>query len=300
MSMACVCGHAGAGHEQQVGGCCVADCGCATFVLWTAPARTARCACGADVEISFEAGVPSWFVAHARRMADPSTAVQCEACSDAATARQEAAERAAERAEAVERRRVASGMPRKWLAQRFAGLEDDAARRRPLELAGEWGRGEISGLLLWGPVGRGKTAIAAAAANLRVERGHLRWLPVAELLLDLCAPFDSDRRERAVARLDASRGTAALVLDDLDKLKPTEHAVQPLYLAVNAWVEAELPLLVTCNRPLEQLADWMPETFGHAIASRLSGSCAISNVGGRDRRLAGARHHLELAGGTHA
>jgi hypothetical protein len=75
------------------------------------------------------------------------------------------------------------------------------------------------------------------------------------------------------------------VLEDLDKVRPTEYAVQPLYVAINAWIEAELPLLVTCNRDLDDLQEWLPATFAEPIASRLSGYCRIREVTGTDRRL---------------
>jgi DNA replication protein DnaC len=221
----------------------------------------------------------------ARRQATGELDVLCEACSERQEAEELAVERAREREEMVARRLAAAGIPPKWRAQAFDGLDDDAPRRRALLRAGEWARGELPGLVLWGPVGRGKTAIAAAAAHLRVQRSAVRWLPVAELLLDLRMPFDSPEYARAVRKLDAMKGRAALVLDDLDKLKPTEHAVQPLYVAVNAWIEAELPLLVTLNRDLDELMEWLPDTFGEALASRLSGYCATVEVAGRDRRI---------------
>lgn len=199
----------------------------------------------------------------------------------------ETVEERQERVDALVASRLASsGMPPMWARQDFADLEHDELRTRALNHAMDWARGALSGLVLWGGVGRGKTAIAAAAARERLEVGRVRWLPVAELLLDLRMPFDSPEYARAVRQLDPGRTGAALVLDDLDKLKPTDHAVQPLYVAVNAWIEAELPLLVTLNRDLDDLGEWLPESFGEAIASRLSGYCATVEVKGEDRRLA--------------
>lgn len=242
------------------------------------------CACGARVRRELPADAPPFIREMAVRQRD-SGFVQCEACAEREERERVEVERAEAQAFALERRRKTSGVPPKWQGQTFGQLDDDGPRRRALLRAGEWARGELAGLVLWGAVGRGKTAIAAAAANLRIERAPVRWLPVAELLLDLRMPFDSPEYLRALRRLDAARGRASLVLDDLDKLKPTEHAVQPLYVAVNGWIEAELPLLVTLNRDLDELMSWMPETFGEALASRLSGYCATVEVGGRDRRV---------------
>lgn len=220
-----------------------------------------------------------------RVVEDPEAAVWCDECLEREEREEHERERIEREARAAELRRARMGMPPKWRALSFAHLEADVERRRAFELAQAWGRGELRGLVLFGPVGRGKTALAAAAANALVERMPVRWLPVSELLMDLSASFGSPERERAQRRLDAERGRAALVLDDLDKLKPTEHAVQPLYVAVNGWIEAELPLLVTLNRDLDALNAWLPETFGEAIGSRLAGYCSMKRVAGRDRRL---------------
>lgn len=284
VSMACVCGHGSADHDERVKACSMKSCGCQAFVLWTPDSVGSCSSCGQPVDLQLAGGVPQAIADVARRRLADNAPTLCTACGDEQLAEQERAERAAERSERVSRRRQASGMPAKWMVQRFATLDDAGERRRALELAGEWGRGERAGLLLYGAVGRGKTAIAAAAANVRLEHGPVRWLSVVELLQGLKMPFDSDEYSAAARKLTATTGTA-LVLDDLDKLKPSEHAVTPLFAAINAWVEAELPLLVTLNRDLNDLEGWMPDTFGAAIASRLSGYCAISHVGGDDRRL---------------
>ncbi len=243
------------------------------------------CACGAHVKTVIPGDAAPFVLAMAHRQRLSGTVIcdECEAKSDAEV---RAEERAEARREHVEKRRRLSGVPKKWAGQSFADLDADGPRARALELAGEWASGSIGGLVLWGDVGRGKTAIAAAAADAMLARGKaLRWLPVAELLMDLRMPFDSREYARAIRRIDAERGRAALVLDDLDKLKPSEHAAQPLYVAINGWIEADLPLLVTLNRDLDRLVEWMPETFGEAIASRLAGYCKVREVGGRDRRL---------------
>lgn len=254
-----------------------------------------ECACGRPVEVPLPETLPAFARSMAQLQLDGKVPVTCDECIEREDHEEKDREREERRAVAVASRREAAGMPPKWGRQRFGELDGAGDRGRAVELARSWGAGDFDGLLLYGPVGRGKTAIAAAAANMLVEQRPLRWLPVAELLMDLSMPFGAPERERAMKRLDAGRGRAALVLDDLDKLKPTEHAVQPLYVAINGWIEAELPLLVTLNRPLGQLRAWLPETFGDAIASRLAGYCQQREVGGVDRRLEPVAPALRVA-----
>lgn len=246
---------------------------------------TSRCACGAEIAVDFTGAEDSIGVRVAKhRLAEP----RCESCEAADDIAQASAD-AQQLATVTIRDRVAKcGVPNAWRTLSFGELEQHPqAYEHQLDAiaaAKAWAL-EGGGLLLHGPVGRGKTLIAAAATVQRCAIGGVRWLPVAKLLMDLRMPFEAPEYVRAQRQLEVARSTA-LVLDDLDKLKPTEHALQPLYVAINGWIEARQPLLVTCNRDLDSLAEWMGETFGDPIASRLAGYCDVLEIKGDDWRLA--------------
>lgn len=221
----------------------------------------------------------------AERMAGDTDGWRCEACGDAADAKEAAEETQARLVDGLRRRVEAARIPTAWKSITFEDIDRDPKRTRAIELAEHWGQRRIPGLVLWGGVGRGKSILAAAAANRFLAGHQVRWVSVSELLMDLRMPFESPEYVRAVRRLEVRSRHVGLVLDDLDKFKPSEHAVQPMFTAINGWIEAEQPLLVTLNRDLEKLAEWMPDTFGEAIASRLAGYCKIREVTGVDRRL---------------
>lgn len=206
-----------------------------------------------------------------------------------------------DRAELEERRAAAraargrtAGLPTKWQGLRWEDLDlgESGARSAAVAAARRWAEtGQPRGLFIAGPVGVGKTRIAATAAGHRVALGPVRWTPVAELMMKLSLGFGSAERERALERInpEPQRGGGvlgrALVLDDLDKVKPTEHQVAPLFTAINAWVEWDLLLLVTSNITLAEVERFMPGHFGPAIASRLAEHCEVFEIKGRDRRV---------------
>lgn len=150
-----------------------------------------------------------------------------------------------------------------------------------LALARRWARGETNGAVLGGPVGVGKTRLAAAATNLMLARRRVRWFSGPRLLACLgSGGFDSPPR---VAALAALTGTEALVLDDIDKVRATEYAAEIVFLAIDVRCDGAAPLLVTTNLAPGELAERWPQPYGEAIASRLS-LLPGAHVDGVDRR----------------
>lgn len=238
--------------------------------------------CGGEVKVDTTAPPDSLAYRYAAWLLEHPVCSGCQAEREEA---EEAAETQRERLEQLRVRLHRSGIPERWQGAHWRDFQHEPDRQDAIEAAKDWAEGKRNrGLLFYGPVGRGKTYLAALAAVHRLALGHVRWLSVADLMMDLRMPFGAPEYVRAQRALQPE-GRPALVLDDLDKIKPTEMQLQPLYVAINGWVEADLPLLVTMNRDPDELPETFGEQFGEAIASRLAGHCDIFELSGRDRRL---------------
>lgn len=240
--------------------------------------RHGRCTCGAEV-IQPLAGLSGTLLALAERVqlvCDRCAAEQDRLDREAAEARDQA-----ERTKRHANRVKASGVPGALAQITFDDLALDE-RADAIAAAKAWAAGELPGLLLHGPVGVGKTRMAAAAAMRMLERRSLRWTSAPVLFARLGHGFGSQGREEA---LDVLIGAHPLVLDDLDKTRPTEFAAEHVFAAIDSRITEGIPLLVTTNLGSDQLEAKFPEPFGEAITSRLAGHTRPFHIDGVDRRL---------------
>jgi DNA replication protein DnaC len=258
--------------------------------------------CGAEVEVEGYAELPETYQASIDRMI---------VCEEHEKAEQERAEQ-----EVLHQRRALyhgavgdAQLPSKLKGKNWSDLdteEEDVVegekliataaqatetRVKAIEACRRWSRGEIAGLILAGRVGMGKSWFAAVAAQALIyERVKvldamkldkpmmpLRWVTVPELIQKARGDFESDRRRDAEKVLDGSFG---LVLDDIDKVKPTEFSLDLLFEAIESRINRAKPLLVTTNLGYRELRDLL----GDPIASRLRGYCEGHRMIGRDRR----------------
>lgn len=239
--------------------------------------QTRQCmGCGVDVMVEVPEGVHPRFL----RLLE---LVKCDPCVAAMDANDRVVSQ--RHREATQKTRISrSQIPAMLRGRKLAEL-DTEGRRGVLEAAQRWVDGGLLGLLLTGDIGVGKTTIAAAAAWEYVQRERLRWSSVPSLMAGLAGGFDSPGRAGAIRVLE---GAGALVLDDLDKTRPSPYAAEQLFTAVDNRLTARAPLLVTTNLTLAEFAGRFPEPFGQAIASRLAGYCEVWEVAGQDRRTAKA------------
>lgn len=225
------------------------------------------CTCGAEFTLSIKGTQSRWLLAMAQR-------TKCQDCADRLD--REAEE--AERKEAREARRARCQMPKRLRGETLDRLPATPEQEVAVSAAKDWAAGDIPGLMLTGPTGTGKTRIAAAACWTRLEREPCAYVSVAHAMTQLASSLTDEGRAETARRF---HGTGAVVLDDLDKCRPTDYGKEQIFAAVDAREQAGAPLLVTTNLTPSEIA----ERFGEALASRLVGYCQRVHVSGEDRRL---------------
>ncbi len=200
---------------------------------------------------------------------------KCDDCEDA----DEEREAAEEREERV-RKAFESRVDRAKLPKLLRGIEYPENTRETIR---RWGAGEIQGLYLTGPYGVGKTHLAAAACWDRLHREPVRWVSVARLVMQSKLGFGEKEAAEAKSVVTAAGG---IILDDIDKIAPTEYGREVLFTLVETRYQEGAPILVTANLTVGELGDRIGGEHGGSLASRLAGYCDLLQLTGDDRRLA--------------
>ncbi len=239
--------------------------------------RTGTCICGASVVREIATGYLADTLNKLERVCDDCTAAVDTARADSERRDQEQRRQA----------RVAIALEAQPSALRAVRLDqlDVAGRERALDAARRWATRDLLGLVLLGPFGVGKTMLVAGAVRRHIEHDPIapRWLSAPLILNHLARSFNDPLREAMIEAL--GNDTRTLILDDLDKVRPTVFAAESLFLAIDQSLTEQRSLLVTTNWMPSEFAKQWPKPYGDAIASRLVGYCELHRLTGPDRRL---------------
>jgi DNA replication protein DnaC len=109
-------------------------------------------------------------------------------------------------------------------------------------------------LLLTGTYGCGKTHLAAAIANARLDIGQpVLFMLVPDLMDHLRTAFRPDSEESYDNLFEQVRNTPLLILDDLGTQSSTPWAQEKLFQLLNHRYNVQLPTVITTNQRLEDL-----------------------------------------------
>lgn len=144
-------------------------------------------------------------------------------------------------------------------------------------------------VILWGPVGTGKTTALCATATRLLGAGgvspdDVELTSVGEILSEVQLGFKSGTDP--IGRHASKR---FLLLDDLGKEQPTGFVLSRLFSLVNRRYNEMLPTAVTTQyRPsalIARLSERGDSDTAQAIVSRLTQDAVSIEIGGRDRRV---------------
>ena len=163
----------------------------------------------------------------------------------------------------IEKNIRSSGMPEKFRRRTFSTFqvsnENSKAFRTCKAYADrfdELTEREQNGLAIIGPIGTGKTHLAAAIANELLQSGKkVICMPSVDMLAKIRATYREDGNDDEI--MNDLKTADLLIIDDLGKEKATEWTSQTLYTIINARYENELPIVITTNYTLKNLVDRM-------------------------------------------
>ncbi len=163
-----------------------------------------------------------------------------------------------------------------------------AATRDQLRLWAERGLGgDGRGWYCMGPVGVGKSHLAHAVANtFRARTAPVLAVSVPAFLARIRATYDAKASDDGGAIEAAAARVPLLILDDLGSERPTEWALERLFLLIDRRYELCLATGITTN--------WKPkdlqEMIGPRIVSRLLEMCDLMTLDGDDFRVGRAKN----------
>lgn len=135
------------------------------------------------------------------------------------------------------------------------------------------------GLLFFGPVGTGKTFLAACIANALIDEGFSCMVTnFARLSNTLSGKLDG-RQEY----LDSLNRYSLLVIDDLAAERNTEYMNEVVFSLIDARYRSGLPIIITTNLTAEELKH-PADLSKQRVYSRLFEMCFALEVKGKDRR----------------
>lgn len=146
---------------------------------------------------------------------------------------------------------------------------------------------ETLGLMLIGPVGTGKTHLAAAITNSLTQKLYtVLFGNSTDIIYRFRKTYSTDESELDL--IDALTSVDLLVIDDLGKEKTSEYTSTLIYQIINRLYEEEKPVIITTNYVSGPLIEHLGEK-GEEIFSRIQEMCIPVMIEGEDWRMKSGR-----------
>lgn len=148
-------------------------------------------------------------------------------------------------------------------------------------------RREGRGLLLYGPVGTGKTFYAACLVNALIDRGQPCLMTSLPRLINRVGGAAWEERQDLI---DSLARYALVALDDVGTERQTDYTAEQMTAILDTLYRASVPLVITTNLSPSQLTG-VPDIRLRRLWDRLLERCHPIAVLGESRRRAAGREH---------
>jgi DNA replication protein DnaC len=180
-----------------------------------------------------------------------------------------------------------SRIPELFKTRTFETFKINDSNKPPFDIAKKFcDENEDEGIVFSGPPGVGKTHLAAAIMNYKLNQGiECIFCTVPELLSDIRRVIKSEQETSELMEL--VKNTEFLILDDLGAEKETEWVAEKLFVILNARLVRKKSTVITTNfqKPSELIEKLCGGITGQRIVSRIREMCQWVNMSGSDYRL---------------
>lgn len=174
----------------------------------------------------------------------------------------------------------AAGVPIEFRDSQLGNYQETPSNRHALDFARRWIADGARDVYVWGPVGTGKTRLAASLLNevfRSLRAGYFVRVPMLLLRLQPSDVEHSDLFWRCSE-------TPVLVLDDLgaERETATDFTRRTLLMLYEERGDRGLRTIWTSNKSLSELGDFMQD---ERLVSRIAGRADILKLAGADWRV---------------
>lgn len=143
------------------------------------------------------------------------------------------------------------------------------------------------GLLLYGPVGTGKSFTAACIGNYLLDNAKpVIMTSFVKILQDI---WENDREAEYITILNSA---SLLIVDDLGTERETDYALEKVYNIIDSRVRANKPMIITSNLELNDMME-CEDIRKKRIYERILECCYPMYVGGKSFRMMKAAQRFD-------
>lgn len=143
------------------------------------------------------------------------------------------------------------------------------------------------GLLLYGPVGTGKSFTAACIGNYLLDNAKpVIMTSFVKILQDI---WENDREAEYITILNSA---SLLIVDDLGTERETDYALEKVYNIIDSRVRANKPMIITSNLELNDMME-CEDIRKKRIYARILECCYPMYVGGKSFRMMKAAQRFD-------